>query len=90
MKNKIIKLFSIFVLVMILSVAIVFDVLVQCLMCCMFVESNFKNGGIDGKGLNNGILYMLVMFYMFIGVIGFIWWCNCCKEDEEEFGLVGE
>lgn len=90
MKNKIIKLFSIFALAMTLSVATAPDALAQCPMCRMSAESNLKNGGTDGKGLNNGILYMLATPYMLIGVIGFIWWRNRRKEDEEEPGLAGE
>ncbi|MCR9102587.1 MAG: hypothetical protein NXI25_21720 [bacterium] len=89
MKNKIIKLFSILALAMTLSVATAPDVQAQCPMCRMSAESNLKNGGTDGKGLNNGILYMLATPYMLIGVIGFIWWRNRRKEDEEEPELAG-
>ena len=90
MKNKIIKLFSILALAMTLSVATAPDASAQCPMCRMSAESNLKNGGTDGKGLNNGILYMLATPYMLIGVIGFIWWRNRRKEDEEEPKLAGE
>ncbi|MCI4650511.1 hypothetical protein [Phaeodactylibacter sp.] len=90
MKNKIIKLFSILALAMTLSVATAPDASAQCPMCRMSAESNLKNGGTDGKGLNNGILYMLATPYMLIGVIGFIWWRNRRKEDEEEPELAGE
>ncbi|MEQ8707299.1 MAG: hypothetical protein RIC19_25425 [Phaeodactylibacter sp.] len=84
MKNKIAKLLSILALTMTLSVVSVPDVAAQCPMCRMSAESNLKNGGTDGKGLNNGILYMLATPYMLIGVIGFIWWRNRRKEGEEE------
>ena len=84
MKNKIIKLFSILALAMTLSVATAPEAAAQCPMCRMSAESNLKNGGTDGKGLNNGILYMLATPYMLIGVIGFIWWRNRRKEDEED------
>lgn len=53
-------------------------------MCWMIVESNLVNGGDEGWGLNNGILYMFVIFYFLIGLIGYVWWCNCWKEDELE------
>jgi hypothetical protein len=55
----------------------------QCPMCRMSAESNLKNGGTSGKGLNNGILYMLATPYLIIGTIGFIWWRNRRKEEEE-------
>lgn len=48
----------------------------QCPMCKMSAESNMKNGGSAGKGLNMGILYMLVMPYLLVGTIGFIWYRN--------------
>ena len=48
----------------------------QCPMCKMSAESNLKNGGTAGKGLNTGILYMLALPYTLVGVIGFIWWRN--------------
>ena len=36
------------------------ELLAQCPMCKMAAESNLKNGGTAGKGLNAGILYMLL------------------------------
>ena len=52
------------------------EILAQCPMCRMAAESNLKNGGSAGKGLNAGILYMLVVPYLVVGTIGFIWWNN--------------
>lgn len=56
----------------------------QCPMCRMSAESNLKNGGTAGRGLNNGILYMLATPYLIVGTIGYVWWRNRRKEDEEE------
>lgn len=55
----------------------------------MSAQSNMENGGTAGRGLNNGILYMLAMPYLIIGTIGFIWWKNRRKsgEGEEEITL---
>ena len=55
----------------------------QCPMCRMSAESNLKNGGSEGKGLNNGILYLLATPYLAVGLIGFIWWKNRRKEEDE-------
>lgn len=65
------------------------DVFAQCPMCRMSAQSNMENGGTAGRGLNNGILYMLAMPYLIIGTIGFIWWKNRRKsgEGEEEITL---
>jgi hypothetical protein len=60
----------------------------QCPMCRMSVESNLKDGGSVGKGLNYGILYLLTMPYLMVGLIGYVWWRHQNKtveidEDEE-------
>lgn len=48
----------------------------QCPMCKMSAESNLKGGGTAGRGLNAGILYMLVMPYLIVAGIGYMWWRN--------------
>ena len=60
------------------------DLAAQCPMCKMSAESNLKNGGTAGKGLNAGILYMLALPYTLVGVIGFIWWKNNRRNREDE------
>lgn len=87
MKTRIIKWLSVLALATTLSVATMPEVQAQCPMCRISAESNLKNGGTEGKGLNNGILYMLATPYMLIGVIGFIWWRNRRKEGEEELEM---
>ena len=47
----------------------------------MTAESNLKGGGSAGKGLNTGILYMLLTPYLLIGVVGFVWYKNRRKEE---------
>lgn len=56
----------------------------QCPMCRMTAESNLANGGNEGQGLNNGILYMLLTPYVLIGVIAFVWRRNRKSEKELE------
>lgn len=82
MKNKIIKLFSFLALIFCLQTISIPSVEAQCPMCRMSVESNLKNGGTDGKGLNNGILYMLATPYLLALGIGVFWWRNRKKEEE--------
>lgn len=52
------KKLVVFFIVMFLFLNI--DLVAQCPMCKMAAESNLKNGGTAGKGLNAGILYMLL------------------------------
>ncbi len=54
----------------------------QCPMCKIGAESNLKNGGTAGSGLNAGILYMLAMPYLLVGAIGFVWYKNRKKDSE--------
>jgi len=47
----------------------------QCAMCRSTLENNFSNGdpGI-AAGINTGILYLLVLPYLAVIVIGFLWY----------------
>lgn len=58
------------------------ELLAQCPMCKMAAESNLKNGGTAGKGLNAGILYMLLTPYLLVGGLAF-WWIKNKKKVTE-------
>ena len=60
------------------------ELLSHCPMCRATAESNLANGGTEGKGLNNGIMYMLGMPYVLIGTVAFLWWKHRAKDDELE------
>lgn len=81
-RGHLIKLLSA-MLVVALVVTTGDDLLAQCPMCKMSAESNLKNGGTDGKGLNAGILFMLSLPYVIIGSIGYTWWRNRRALEEE-------
>ena len=78
MKNK---LFKIAVFATLLAVTAP-SAIAQCPMCKIGAESNLKNGGTAGSGLNAGILYMLAMPYLLVSTLGFIWYKNRKKESE--------
>lgn len=46
----------------------------QCPMCKTAVESGMKDGHTKGKGLNNGIMYLLATPYLAIATIGGVWY----------------
>ncbi len=46
----------------------------QCAMCKAVVESNQKNGGGIGAGLNSGILYLMAIPYAMVFGGGFFWY----------------
>lgn len=60
------------------------ELLAQCPMCRATAETNLANGGTEGRGLNNGILYLLGMPYLLIGTVAFLWWKNRKQIDGEE------
>lgn len=62
-------------LLLILTFFIHLGAMGQCAMCRASVENNVSNGDASiGAGLNNGILYLVVMPYLMVGIIGFFWY----------------
>lgn len=46
----------------------------QCAMCSLTAQNATENGNSQGKGLNNGILFLLVMPYLAAAGIGTLWY----------------
>lgn len=82
MKKRILKILALF---FVLSFSSPIILPAQCPMCKIGAESNLKDGGSAGKGLNTGILYMLALPYVLVGTIGFIWWKNRKQDVDEVF-----
>ncbi|MGA0231888.1 MAG: hypothetical protein ACO3M5_01590 [Saprospiraceae bacterium] len=70
------KILFVIVLIAVLIVALSPELSAQCPMCRMSAESNLENGGTEGRGLNNGILYMLSLPYLLVATLGYIWYRN--------------
>lgn len=81
MKKRILKILALF---FVLSFSTPMLLPAQCPMCKIGAESNLKDGGSAGKGLNTGILYMLALPYVLVGTIGFIWWKNKKQDSDED------
>lgn len=43
----------------------------QCAMCKATLESDLASGGSVGKGINNGILYLMIFPYLLFGIVGY-------------------
>ena len=56
----------------------------QCPMCRMTLESNLKNGGTSGQGMNKGIFYLLITPYLLVGSITYMWWRNRKVKSEQD------
>jgi len=53
--------------------------LAQCPMCKASAEASLKGGSSVAKGLNKGILYLLMMPYLLFSVIFLLWYKNYRK-----------
>ncbi|HEY0055910.1 MAG TPA: hypothetical protein VGB63_11175 [Pedobacter sp.] len=61
--------------------ALASDVNAQCSMCTLNAEASVSNGNTQGRGLNNGIMYLLAMPYLAVAVVGFIWYKKYRRKD---------
>jgi len=55
----------------------------QCSLCKSSAESSLQEGDPQAKGLNLGIMYLLVMPYLLVGGIGYWWYVQKKKESKE-------
>lgn len=84
------KLLLIIPLMILLLVAFLPEAAAQCPMCRMTAESNLANGGQEGQGLNNAILFLLATPYLLVGGMAYLWWKNKRKKAEKEESLLVE
>ena len=65
------------ILLIVFLIFVGLEVVAQCPMCKAAAESNMKEGGTSGNGLNRGILYLFFTPFTLAGVLGSIWlWQN--------------
>jgi hypothetical protein len=81
MKNIISKIGLVFLLTFAFNFATIDNANAQCPMCKMSAESNLKEGGTAGKGLNKGILYLFAAPYLMIGGLAFMYFRNRKGDD---------
>ncbi len=46
----------------------------QCAMCTLNAENSTKEGNMQGKGLNDGILFLLAMPFLIGAGVGILWY----------------
>lgn len=56
----------------------------QCSMCTLNAEQSVQGENTQGKGLNDGILYLLAMPYIAIAALGFLWYKKYKKKAEHK------
>jgi hypothetical protein len=60
------------------------DAMAQCAMCRGSVESSMGNGRNNvGVGLNTGIMFLFVMPYLLVAIIGYLWYRNSKRAQQE-------
>jgi len=77
------QILLIFIITLVLLVVSTPEITAQCPMCKLSAESNLRDGGTAGRGLNAGILYMFAMPYLLVGTLGFLWYRNRKNYDKE-------
>jgi hypothetical protein len=56
----------------------------QCAMCKAVIESDLAAGGSIAKGINNGILYLIVIPYLLLATVGFFVYKHYKKNKSSE------
>lgn len=81
---KILKrlLFS-FTLLFALQLAMPMATQAQCAMCSLNAENSTQHGNNQGKGLNNGILFLLGMPFLIGGGVAILWYTKFRKKEEK-------
>ena len=79
---KIKKIFSFFFLVFFVQT----HCFSQCAMCKAVVEANLKEGGSAGAGLNDGILYLMVMPYLAMLFFAIFYYLQKNKKQDDDTG----
>ena len=72
------------IFILTLAVSFHFSSYAQCALCKSSAESSLKEGDTQAKGLNMGIMYLLVMPYLLVGGIGYYWYINHKKQIADE------
>lgn len=71
------KQIALFAVVLVVSVFFSQSAEAQCAMCKAVVESNIEGDGkVVGRGLNNGILYLMTVPYIILGSLAYMFWKN--------------
>ncbi|MCD0487705.1 hypothetical protein LPB86_05665 [Pedobacter sp. MC2016-14] len=68
------RIIIIFLFILATAAAINTPASAQCAMCTINAEQGVKNGNTQAKGINSGVLYLMVMPYLFIGGLGLLWY----------------
>lgn len=77
------SLFILFSLLLALQITMPSAVEAQCAMCSLNAENSTQNGNTQGKGLNNGILFLLGMPFLIGSGIAILWYTKFRKKENK-------
>lgn len=60
------------------------SVYAQCAMCKATLESDLASGGTAGKGINDGIIYLMIFPYLLVGIVGYFVYKHYKKTKQTE------
>lgn len=55
----------------------------QCAMCSLNAENSTQHGNTQGKGLNNGILFLLGMPFLIGSGVALLWYTKFRKKEKQ-------
>lgn len=84
MKAFFTKITAVTILTLVSTLITFNNALAQCPMCKAAAESNLKEGGTAGAGLNQGIIYLFLSPYLIVGTIALLWYWNYRKNNQME------
>jgi len=84
MKSLLVKIFFISALTIVFLGAPIKDANAQCSMCALTADSSVKNGNMQGKTLNKGILFLLGCPFLAAGIVGFVWFKKYRDPEESD------
>ncbi len=56
----------------------------QCAMCSLNAENSATNGNTQGRGLNDGILFLLAIPYLIAVGVGILWYTKYRKKQTKQ------
>jgi amino acid transporter len=74
------KIAFIFLFIFVTAISIQPAAKAQCAMCTINAEQGTKNGNTQGKGINDGVLYLMALPYLLIAGLGVLWYVRYHKK----------
>lgn len=73
-----------YLVIIILVIASAESSLAQCALCKANAETSVNQGDSTAKGLNAGIMYLLIIPYALVAIIGYWWYSKMYKPGQDE------